>query len=94
DVCVVEGMGHLEFVRTAPQIRAGRHVDNPHVTYRKVRRLTVESDEEMTVNADGEPLCGRRFDYDLGEHRLTLSVPIRPIDGAAPGHEPAGEREA
>ncbi|HEU0012032.1 MAG TPA: YegS/Rv2252/BmrU family lipid kinase [Longimicrobium sp.] len=93
DVCIVEGMGHVEFVRTAPQIRAGRHVDNPHVTYRKVRRLLVEADEEMTVNADGEPLCARRFEYDLGEHRLTLSVPVRPESGGGSptgSHSPAG----
>ena len=75
DVCIVEGMGHVEFVRVAPQIRAGRHVHNPHVTYRKVRALTVEAGAELTVNADGEPLTGRRFEYALAPYRLTLMVP-------------------
>jgi diacylglycerol kinase (ATP) len=75
DVCIVEGMGHVEFVRVAPQIRAGRHVHNPHVTYRKVRALTVEAGAELTVNADGEPLTGRRFEYVLAPYRLTLMVP-------------------
>ena len=75
DLCIVEGMGHVEFVRVAPQIRAGRHVHNPHVTYAKVRELVVEADAELTVNADGEPLTGRRFEYTLAPHRLTLMVP-------------------
>jgi diacylglycerol kinase (ATP) len=83
DLCIVQEMTHVELVRFAPQIRAGRHVNHPKVTYLKVRELTVESDEEMTVNADGEPLSARRFEYDLGPHRLTLMVPHAPEDGDA-----------
>ncbi|WP_420126599.1 diacylglycerol/lipid kinase family protein [Longimicrobium sp.] len=83
DLCIVQEMTHMELVRIAPQIRAGTHVNDPKVTYLKVRELTVESDEEMTVNADGEPLTARRFEYDLGPHRLTLMVPHAPAEGEA-----------
>ena len=75
DVCIVEAMGHLEFARLAPQLRAGRHVDHPRVTYRKVRSLTVDADEELTVNADGEPVSARRLEYAFAPRRLTLMVP-------------------
>jgi diacylglycerol kinase family enzyme len=86
DLCIVQEMTHMELVRIAPQIRAGSHVNHEKVTYLKVRELTVESEEEMTVNADGEPLTERRFEYDLGPHRLTLMVPHAPEEGeAAPG---------
>jgi diacylglycerol kinase (ATP) len=74
DLCVVEEMSHMEVVRIAPAVRAGRHVHHPHVTYLKVPEVTVEADEEMTVNADGEPLTARRFEYGLGPRRLVLSV--------------------
>jgi lipid kinase YegS len=86
DLCIVQEMTHMELVRIAPRIRAGSHVNHEKVTYLKVRELTVESEEEMTVNADGEPLAERRFEYDLGPHRLTLMVPHAPEEGeAAPG---------
>lgn len=78
DLCIVDSMSHVDFVRIAPQIRGGRHVNNPKVTYRKVRSVLVEADEEMTVNADGEPLHGRRFEYGLVPYRLTLMVPETP----------------
>ncbi len=94
DLCIVQEMTHVELVRIAPQIRAGTHVDNPKVTYLKVRELTVESDEEMTVNADGEPLTARRFEYDLGPHRLTLMVPHVPENAEAPGRAPEAPRRA
>lgn len=83
DLCIVEEMGHVEVMRIAPAIRAGRHVNHPHVTYLKVPRLTVQADDEITVNADGEPLTARRFEYDLGPRRLTLSVPRVPDAGGA-----------
>jgi lipid kinase YegS len=75
DVCIVESMGHMEFAKLAPQLRAGSHVDHPHVTYRKVRSLTVDADEEITVNADGEPVSARRLEYAFAPRRLTLMVP-------------------
>lgn len=78
DVCIVQSMSHVEVMRIAPLIRAGKHVHHPQVTYRKVRELIVESDDEMTVNADGEPLQARRFEYGLGAHQLTLVVPEVP----------------
>ena len=78
DVCIVEAMGHLEFAKLAPQLRAGNHVDHPRVTYRKVRSLTVEADEDITVNADGEPVTARRFEYAFARRRLTLMVPAPP----------------
>ena len=90
DVCIVDGMNHVDFVRIAPQIRAGRHVDNPRVTYRKVPCVTVESTEELTVNADGEPIHGTRFEYALAPWRLTLMAP-QPQEptGRQPSDEPA-----
>jgi lipid kinase YegS len=89
DLCIVEEMSHVDVVRLAPQIRAGRHVHHPQVTYLKVPELVVESDEEMTVNADGEPLTAHRFEYDLGAHRLTLMVPQVPDGAEAPGRHGA-----
>lgn len=75
DLCVVEGMSLLEFVRIAPQLRSGRHIDHPRVVYRQVRSILVEAEREVQVNADGEPLVGRRFEYTLEPSRLELVVP-------------------
>jgi diacylglycerol kinase (ATP) len=96
DLCIVEEMSHVDVVRVAPLVRAGRHVNHPRVTYLKVPELRVEAEEETTVNADGEPLTARRFEYDLGAHRLTLMVPHAPAahEEGAPGRHGAVEVEA
>jgi len=78
DLCVVEGMSHLDFVRIAPQLRTGTHVDHPRVVYRRAPSITIETEEEVQVNADGEPLSGRRFEYRIAPSRLELVVPRDP----------------
>jgi len=86
DACIVESMTHLEAARIAPKIRAGTHVDNPHVTYQKVPELVVEAEHDLTVNADGEAMTARRFEYGIAPHRLTLMVPHpKPEEGAGAG---------
>lgn len=87
DLCVVRGMSHLEFVRIAPQLRSGEHVEHPQVIYRQVSSVTVEATEEMQVNVDGEPLTGSLFEYGIAPGALELVTPGDP-DGAPPSGAP------
>ena len=75
DVLIVPGMPRMEFVALLPDLRAGTHVDNPHVLYFRTERLVVETEEPLSVNVDGEPLSGTRFDYGVADRRLTIMVP-------------------
>jgi diacylglycerol kinase (ATP) len=75
DLCIVRETSRMDFLRLLPELRAGTHLDHPAVIYRQVPRVRVESEVELSVNADGEPLEGRCFSYAVGEHRLTLMVP-------------------
>ncbi|MBD0320647.1 MAG: YegS/Rv2252/BmrU family lipid kinase [Gemmatimonadetes bacterium] len=81
DLCVVEGMTHMEFVRIAPQLRAGNHVEHPKVVYKQVRSVSVEAEDELSVNVDGEPISARRFEYPMVPRQITVMAP-RPPDGA------------
>jgi len=85
-------MTHMEFVRIAPQLRAGNHVEHPKVVYRQVRSVTVESEVELTVNVDGEPMTARRFEYSMVPRQITVMAP-GPPDGAE-GAEGGAQAEA
>lgn len=74
DVCIVKAMSRMDLLKLLPDIRAGHHLDHPSVVYRQVPRLTVDATHELSVNADGEPLSGRRFEYDISPHRMRLTV--------------------
>jgi lipid kinase YegS len=75
DVMIVPAMPRMDFVALLPDLRAGTHVDNPHVLYFRTEVLEVESDEDLSVNVDGEPIHGNRFRYSLLKSPLTLMVP-------------------
>lgn len=75
DVMIVPGMPRMDFVALLPDLRAGTHVDNPDVLYFRTEVLEVTSDEELSVNVDGEPMGGNRFRYSLADTPLTLMIP-------------------
>ena len=75
DVMIVPGMTRMDFMALAPRIRAGTHLDVEEVTHFRTSELTVESGADLKVNADGEPVIGERYEYEVTGDRLTLRVP-------------------
>jgi YegS/Rv2252/BmrU family lipid kinase len=75
DVVIVPGMPLLDFVGLIPRLRSGAHLEDSRVTYLRTDRLVVESQEDLSANADGEPLSGNRFEYTIGGDTLEVRVP-------------------
>ena len=75
DVVIVPGMARMDFLALLPDLRAGTHLDNPDVLYFRAGRLVVQSEEVLSVNADGEALRGRDFAYELADRTVRLMVP-------------------
>lgn len=75
DVCIVREMPRRDLLGLLPELRAGRHLDHPAVIYAQVPSLTVESDDALSVNVDGEPMGGRTLHYAVSPHRIHLSLP-------------------
>lgn len=72
DLCLVREISRVEFLRLLPQLRAGEHLDHPAIIYRQLPQVTVEAREELSVNADGEAMNGRRFHYSVSPVQLTI----------------------
>jgi lipid kinase YegS len=75
DVVVVRAMARMEFLALLPDLRAGTHLEHPDVLYVRTPRLVVESEVPLSVNADGEPMRGSRFEYRVVPRRLRVMVP-------------------
>jgi diacylglycerol kinase (ATP) len=75
DVVVVPGMTRMEFLALLPDLRSGAHLDDPDVRYFQTPRLVVVSEAELSVNADGEPVRGHRFEYTVADRQLTFMMP-------------------
>jgi diacylglycerol kinase family enzyme len=84
DVCIVKELPRARFLALLPDLHSGTHLEHEAVLYHRVPRLLVESSESITVNADGESLHGRTFQYEISPHRLTLMAPRNEHGEAAP----------
>jgi diacylglycerol kinase (ATP) len=54
DVCVVEALSKLAFLRAFPRVFLGSHTTHPNVRMRTGTRVQVEADRRVLVYADGE----------------------------------------
>jgi diacylglycerol kinase (ATP) len=54
DVCVVEALSKLAFLRAFPRVFRGSHTTHPKVRMRTGTRVQVEADRRVLVYADGE----------------------------------------
>ena len=72
DFALVTGNKRRDFVTLLPDLRAGKHTNDPDVLYLRTRSLRVRALEPFAVNADGEPLHAPQFDYRLLDKQLEV----------------------
>lgn len=71
DVLIVPKVTRLDVIALLPELRRGPDV-SPDVIHLEGESLVLETDQEITVHADGEPVLGQNFHY--GIHPRTLRV--------------------
>lgn len=65
DVMIAEKVSRRTILRVLPKIRAGTHIDELVVKMRRARRVILESDEPILVEADGEMLIPKTRRLEL-----------------------------
>lgn len=75
DIVLVCAASRMDFLSLLPDLRAGTHMESPDVLYLRAFRFELESPDDIPVNADGEPMRGRRFLYRLHDRSLPIMVP-------------------
>ena len=54
DVIVTDGTTRLDVVKELPRIQRGAHLKNPKVTEMRAREVSINSEEPMAIDLDGE----------------------------------------
>jgi diacylglycerol kinase (ATP) len=63
DICLVEAMPTLEFVRLLTSVTTGDHVEDERVIYFRAAEVEIDFDRPIKVNTDGEVLEAERCRY-------------------------------
>lgn len=74
DLCIVERMSRGEFARTALRVKRGEHIGHEGVHYVQLKSVTIEAEEPMAVNVDGEMSNARRLAYRARARDLWVHV--------------------
>ncbi len=79
DVCLVNPISRLKFVKLLPSYTEGNHLDDPAfkdiMTYRRAKKITVEGPEGFAVTLDGEIVAGTHFDIEVIPLAVKFAVP-------------------
>jgi diacylglycerol kinase (ATP) len=54
DVCIVESLSKMAFLRAFPRVFNGSHTTHPRIQMHRGKRITMEANRRMNVHADGE----------------------------------------
>jgi diacylglycerol kinase (ATP) len=77
DFRMVPSMPQEELVRHLPDFRSGAPVSSRNVVEQEVSELTIESSDELSLEADGVAVSGHTFRFQPAVRQLRLAVPQR-----------------
>jgi diacylglycerol kinase (ATP) len=76
DVCIVEALSKLAFLRAFPRVFVGSHTTHPRVRMRRGSRVQVEANRRVLVYADGELVGSLPAIFEI--HPAALPVVVGP----------------
>lgn len=76
NVIMTKGLGRVGILRIIPLLMNGTHLNHPAVTFKKARKVIIESPDAMIMEADGEmPFDNaRRMEIEILPKRLRVAV--------------------
>ena len=74
DVVIVGDVGKSELLKIWPALYSGNHITHPKIKEKKARAITVESDEQLLVETDGDILGESPASFWILPSALTVVV--------------------
>lgn len=75
DVCIIKKMSKLHFIQVFPKVYEGKHVDDPNVEIFRTDQLTLDSEYDFSVFADGEYICKLPATFKIAPGKIDFLVP-------------------
>jgi len=74
DLCIIEKMSKLHFIKTFPLVFEGTHINDPLVKSYRSESIEMDSDYNFSVYADGEYICKLPVRYDVVPKSLSVII--------------------
>jgi YegS/Rv2252/BmrU family lipid kinase len=75
DVVLIGDVSRLDFLTTAPKIYKGKHVEHPKVEVVRTSWVTVDADEHLPIEVEGEQVGTTPATFQVVRNALRVRVP-------------------
>jgi diacylglycerol kinase (ATP) len=75
DVVLIGDVSRLDFLTTAPKIYKGKHVEHPKVEVVRTSWVTVDADEHLPIEVEGEQVGTTPATFEVVRNALRVRVP-------------------
>jgi diacylglycerol kinase family enzyme len=75
DVVLIGDVSRVDFLTTAPKIYKGKHVAHPKVEVLRSSRVTVDGDEHLPIELEGEQVGTTPATFSVVRGALRVRVP-------------------
>ena len=75
DVCLVSAISQIKVLNLLPKYISGKHVNEKEVSFHRVTKLKISSENTMILNIDGESQLSKTIDVEIDEKMVNLVVP-------------------
>lgn len=76
DLCIVRDISKIDFLITLPKVFSGTHIHHPGFSLFKGKKITVESEANLFVHADGEILGKLPATFEVASKKLKVKARI------------------
>ena len=77
DVVLIGDVSRVDFLTTAPKIYKGKHVTHPKVEVVRTAHVTVDADERLPIELEGEQVGTTPATFEVVPGALRVRVPTR-----------------
>ncbi len=75
DICIIKRMSKPHFMKVFPRVFEGKHTDDPGVEIFRTSELTLSSEYNFSIFADGEYICKLPVKLKIAPRILNFLVP-------------------
>ena len=75
DVLLIRDMTAAKIIKFFPKAVVGKHMGLDEVTFRRARRVTLQSDEPVFINIDGEVEATREAVFTMDDQKVKFIIP-------------------
>ncbi len=76
DICLVREVSRIKILNLFPKYMKGQHGSIRQVSFKRGKRVKIESEEELCLNIDGEIVSAKTIDFEIIKAGIKVILPV------------------